>query len=74
MNDSLNQSINQLINDEGVCRTSPATPGLLKILGFIQSGQVKIIVFFFTEIKFVLAKLHLNSKIGGFSKTDIKAF
>ena len=25
----LNQSINQSINDEGVCRTAPATPGLL---------------------------------------------
>jgi hypothetical protein len=51
MNDSINQSINQLINYKGVCRTAPATPGLLKVLGFIQSGQVKII-FFFTEIKF----------------------
>ena len=24
--------VNELINDEGVCRTAPATPGLLKIL------------------------------------------
>ena len=24
----MNQSINQLINDEAVCRTAPATPGL----------------------------------------------
>ena len=23
--------MNELINDEGVCRTAPATPGLLKI-------------------------------------------
>ena len=23
--------MNELINDEGVCRTSPATPGLLKM-------------------------------------------
>ena len=28
---SLNQSINQLINDRGDCRTAPATPGLLNI-------------------------------------------
>ena len=56
MNDSMTQSINQIINYEGVFRTAPATPGLLKILGFIQSGQVKIFVFF-TEIKFVYIKL-----------------
>ena len=24
----MNESINQLINDEAVCRTAPATPGL----------------------------------------------
>ena len=27
----MSQSVNQLISDEGVCRTAPATPGLLKI-------------------------------------------
>ena len=26
---SLNQSINQAMSNEGVCRTAPATPGLL---------------------------------------------
>ena len=31
MNDWLNQSINQLINYKAVCRTAPATPGLLKM-------------------------------------------
>ena len=49
MNDSINQSINQSINYKGVCRTAPATPGLLKVLGFIQCGQVKEIVLFFLQ-------------------------
>ena len=30
--DSINQSVNQLISDEAVYRTAPATPGLLNSL------------------------------------------
>ena len=30
MTDSISQLINLFINDRGVCRTAPATPGLLK--------------------------------------------
>ena len=29
--DSVNESIDQLINEKGVCRTAPATPRLLNI-------------------------------------------
>ena len=32
--DQLTDLINQSINDSGVCRTAPATPGLLKITTF----------------------------------------
>ena len=32
----MSDSINQLINDEAVCRTAPATPGL-SIIGWNQS-------------------------------------
>ena len=37
--------INQLINDGGVCRTAPATPGLLNIyiLQYFQSCHIRII-------------------------------
>ena len=28
---TMNQSLNELISDEGVCGTAPATPGLLNI-------------------------------------------
>jgi hypothetical protein len=28
--------MNQLINDEAVCRTAPATPGLSKKWGFVK--------------------------------------
>ena len=35
----LTELINQLMSDEAVCRTAPATPGLLKILLMIESLQ-----------------------------------
>ena len=38
--------MNELINDEAVCRTAPATPGLLKII-----TEIKIILNFFEITK-----------------------
>ena len=32
----MNQSMNQSMNDEAVCRTAPATPGLLNTTPFIM--------------------------------------
>ena len=32
----MNELINESINDEAVCRTAPATPGLLIILSFSE--------------------------------------
>ena len=32
----MNQSVNELINYETVCRTAPATPGLLKIYTYFK--------------------------------------
>ena len=32
----MNESVNQLISDKGVCRTAPATPGLLITEVFVE--------------------------------------
>ena len=39
-------SINQLMNDEGVCRTAPATPGLLitRVWSVMGVRNVKIVM------------------------------
>ena len=34
------RSLDQLINDGGVCRTAPATPGLLKILNHAADNNL----------------------------------
>ena len=42
---SIDQSINQLINDRGVCRTAPATPGLLKVYALLSEPGLLATVY-----------------------------
>ena len=44
----MTDSINLLINDKGVCRTAPATPGLLNII--FESKLYKIAIIFCVAI------------------------
>ena len=46
------ESVNELINNEAVCRTAPATQGLLKITkkGWKSTAQKKNCFFFFWQI------------------------
>ena len=41
--DSGNESINESKSNKGVCRTAPATWGLLKIYGFVTGGSQELI-------------------------------
>ena len=42
---SITESMNQLMNDEAVCRTARATPGLLTMVVFPTVLSMKIIGF-----------------------------
>ena len=42
----MNHSINELINDEAVCRTAPATPGLSIRGGLLSKGGCTFLYFF----------------------------
>ena len=60
--------MNQLINDEGVCRTAPATPGLLKINESFskdakKSAKSQNKLFFFNKKKCIQVGIYLTQAI-----------